>query len=273
MTRVKYEFRLLLTALMFLTRLPVPASIDHDPARLQASIKYFPVVGWIVGACCSLVFLVFDRLVSTDFGILASMASSVAITGAFHEDGFADFCDGFGGGWNKDKILAIMKDSRLGTFGVIGLVGILGAKFLLLKELPQYAPDLDHPTSNPFVNFQFFFFVLIAGHSLSRWMPLLVIQRLDYVSDPDQSKSRFSPQTRIPWPDFALATIFAALPFLLLSWMYLLAWLPCIYISWELGRYFRKWIGGYTGDCLGAVQQVTEMIFYLAVLLIWRYTV
>src|SRR5260370_1036584 len=83
-------------------------------------------------------FLLFSRYISTDAGILASMVVSLLVTGAFHEDGFADVCDGFGGGWTKEKILLIMKDSRIGAFGAIGLIFIFGAKFVLLKELPGF---------------------------------------------------------------------------------------------------------------------------------------
>ncbi len=77
---------------------------------------------------------------SEDIAILASIIAGIFTTGAFHEDGFADVCDAFGGGWTKEKILMIMKDSRLGTYGVTGLIGILAAKFLLLKELPKFTP-------------------------------------------------------------------------------------------------------------------------------------
>src|SRR6201985_2249913 len=133
---MKKQGRIFLTAVMFLTRIRVPRTIDHSPEYLQQAPRYFPVVGWIVGAFSALSFLVFSRYISTDLGILASMITGILLTGAFHEDGFADVCDGLGGGWTKEKILMIMKDSRIGAFGAIGLLGILGSKFLLLKELP-----------------------------------------------------------------------------------------------------------------------------------------
>jgi adenosylcobinamide-GDP ribazoletransferase len=268
---MKRELRILLTALMFLTRIRVPKYVDHSPEYLQKAPKYFPLVGLLVGAIAAFVYLLGNRWVSEDIGILASMISGILVTGAFHEDGFADCCDGFGGGWTKEKILSIMKDSRLGTFGVIGLLAILGAKFLLLKELPQYTPDLDHPTSNIFSNYHFFITVLLAAHGLSRLMPILVIQFSIYVSDPDTSKSKPIADKRLSGLDLALAFIFALIPFIFLSWHFLLAILPVLYTTYELNRYFKKWIGGYTGDCLGAVQQLSEIIFYLAVLLIWRY--
>jgi len=270
---MKKELRIFLTALMFLTRIRVPKYVDHSPEYLQKAPKYFPLVGLVVGAVAAVVYLLANRWISEDIGILASMIASILVTGAFHEDGFADCCDGFAGGWTREKILLIMKDSRLGTFGVIGLLAILSAKFLLLRELPQYGTDLDHPTSNIFYNYRFFITVLLAAHSLSRFMPVLLIQFSVYVSDPETSKSKPITDKKLSAVDLALAFIFALIPFIFLPWYYMLAILPVLYTSYELSRYFKKWIGGYTGDCLGAVQQMSEIVFYLSALLIWRYFV
>jgi len=258
---------------MFLTRIHVPKNIDHSPGYLEKSPKYFPVVGWIVGAISVLTYLVFKKYTSNDIGILASMIAGILTTGAFHEDGFADTTDAFGGGWTKEKILQIMKDSRIGAFGTIGLWVILSTKYLLLKELPQYTPDLNHPTSNIFFNYRFFIAVLLTAHSLSRLMPVWVIQFSQYVTDPDQSKSKPLASKKLPTGALLLANLFGLLPFVLLSPEFLFALIPIAYITYELVKYFQKWIGGYTGDCLGAVQQVSEIAFYLAALIIWRYVV
>ncbi|HTQ28894.1 MAG TPA: adenosylcobinamide-GDP ribazoletransferase [Puia sp.] len=265
------EWRTFLTAVMFLTRIRVPDHISHSDEYLQKAPKYFPVIGWMVGGISALVFLVFDRLVSTDVGLLASVIAGILVTGAFHEDGFADSCDAFGGGWTKEKILAIMKDSRLGTYGVIGLMGILSAKFLLLKELPHFTPDLAHPSSNIFFNDRFFILTLIAAHSMSRLMPLFLMRFSTYVTDMDTSKSKPIAHTKLSEGELLLATAFALLPFVLLSWHFLLALIPVLYATYELSAYFKKWIGGYTGDCLGAVQQVSEVMFYFGTLLVWKF--
>src|SRR3982751_4013185 len=124
---MKKELRVFFTAMMFLTRLPVPRFTDHSPDYLEKSVKYFPLVGYMVAAISAFVFLVFNKYISEDLAIAASIIAGILTTGAFHEDGFADVCDAFGGGWTKEKILLIMKDSRLGTFGVIGLISILSA--------------------------------------------------------------------------------------------------------------------------------------------------
>ena len=122
-----------------MTRIRVPGTIVHEPVYLQLAPRYFPVIGWIVGGLSILSFLVFSRFVSADAGVLASMITGLFVTGAFHEDGFADVCDGMGGGFNKEQILRIMKDSRIGAYGTIGLIAILASKFVLLKEL---APNI-----------------------------------------------------------------------------------------------------------------------------------
>jgi len=284
---MKKEWKVFLTAVMFLTRLPVPRGVDHSQEYLQKSPKYFPLVGWIVGIISSLVFLVFSRLVSADIGIFGSMIAGILITGALHEDGFADVCDGFGGGWTKEKILLIMKDSRIGVFGAIGLILILGSKFLLLKDLPVFTPELSQNGSGgtaisaslsrslPIValifNHRYFIIGLIAAHSISRMMPILVIQWSVYASDPDQSKARPLANHKLKTGEILLAMLLALLPFAALPWPFLLAVLPMLYVTYELVKYFRKWIGGYTGDCLGAIQQVTEIVFYLGFIIIWRY--
>jgi adenosylcobinamide-GDP ribazoletransferase len=304
---MKKEGRIFLTAIMFLTRIRVPTTIDHSPEYLQQAPRYFPVVGWIVGALSALVFLVFSRYISFDIGILAAMITGILVTGAFHEDGFADVCDGFGGGWTKEKILIIMKDSRIGAYGAIGLIAILGSKFLLLRELPSFTPTLNpggspifgiggslstsgslsgtggsngsstssgsplFPIGSVFYNYRYFIWALISAHSLSRLMPVLVIQGSVYAADPDQSKAKPLANHRQPVTGLLLTILFALAPFAFLPWTFSLVVLPALYITYEMSRYFTKWIGGYTGDCLGAIQQVTEIVIYLGFIIVWRY--
>ncbi|HTI91519.1 MAG TPA: adenosylcobinamide-GDP ribazoletransferase [Puia sp.] len=254
-----------------MTRLRVPVTIVHEPVYLQQAPRYFPVIGWIVGSLGALAFLVFSRYVSTDAGILASMITGLLVTGAFHEDGFADVCDGMGGGWTREKILQIMKDSRIGAFGAIGLIAILASKFVLLKELSAFTPSLVHPSSSPFYNYRFFILASLAAHSASRLMPVLVMQVAEYASDPDQSKSKDITSRRLSPGGLAVTILLALAPYAFLPWPFLLTLLPALYATYELTRYFRRWIGGYTGDCLGAIQQVTELVIYLGFVIVWRY--
>jgi adenosylcobinamide-GDP ribazoletransferase len=270
---MKKEVRIFFTAMMFLTRLPVPKITDHSQEYLERAVKYFPLVGWIVGAISGFVFLVFNKYIGEDIALVASIIAGILATGAFHEDGFADTCDAFGGGWTKEKILIIMKDSRLGTFGVIGLIGILASKFLLLREIPKFTPDLEETSTNIFINYRYFLLTIVAAHSVSRVMPVWVLKYYDYVTDPDGSKSKPLASNKPSYLLLIIASIFALLPFILLSWHFLLALIPVILVTYSLADYFKKWIGGYTGDCLGAIQQVTEIVFYLGVIIVWRFII
>jgi adenosylcobinamide-GDP ribazoletransferase len=270
---MKKELRIFYTALMFLTRLPVPRFTDHSPEYLERSVKYFPLIGWIVSAISGITFLLFNKYISEDIAIIASIIAGILTTGAFHEDGFADVCDAFGGGWTKEKILMIMKDSRLGSYGVIGMIAILCCKFLLLKELPKFTPDLLHPSMNIFYNYRYFLLTLVAAHAVSRLMPVLVMCFYEYVTDPDGSKSKPVARRKPSLATLLVAIITALVPFIFINWQFLFAIIPVVYIAFRLATYFKKWIGGYTGDCLGAIQQVSELTFYLGVIIIWRYFV
>jgi adenosylcobinamide-GDP ribazoletransferase len=265
---LKKEWKIFLTAVMFLTRLPVPKNIDHSETYLQKSPKYFPLIGWIVALLSSAVFFLFHKFVSADIAILALMISGIFTTGAFHEDGFADTCDAFGGGWTKEKILTIMKDSRLGTYGVAGLVLMLAAKFLLLKEL-MTAVSFTAISEQKF--YTTFIITMMAAHSVSRLMSVLVIQSYQYVTAVDGSKSKPLASKNLSGLEMLIAIIFALLPFVFLPYSFLFSLVFIIPSTFLLGNYFKKWIGGYTGDCLGSVQQVTEIIFYLSALMIWKY--
>jgi adenosylcobinamide-GDP ribazoletransferase len=265
------EWKIFLTAIMYFTRIRVPQSIGHDPAWLNKAPKYFPLVGWIIGGFSALIFLVFSRLLSTDIGILASMIAGLLLTGAFHEDGFADVCDGFGGGWTKEKILLIMKDSRVGAFGVIGLITIFGSKFLLLRELPGFTPELNGPARTIFYNYRYFIGALIVAHSLSRLMPVMAMQWADNVTDPEHSKSRPLTSRRLSPGELVYAVLLGVLPLAFFPWPFWLVILPAGYTTYGMIKYFKKWIGGYTGDCLGAIQQVTEISIYLGWIIVWRY--
>jgi adenosylcobinamide-GDP ribazoletransferase len=250
---MRRELRIFFTAVMFLTRLPVPRTTDHSPDYLRQAPRYFPVVGWIVGGLCSIAFWLFSRLISIDIGIAASMITGLLTTGCFHEDGFADVCDGMGGGWTKEKILLIMKDSRIGAYGAIGLIAILATKFLLLKELRYIVP------------------AVLTAHTVSRLMPVLVMKFGVYASDPDQSKARGLVGKAMTPTSLVVAIALSLIPFLLLPPHFPLVILPALAMTIGMYRWFRKWIGGYTGDCLGAIQQVTEITVYLGCILLWRY--
>ena len=261
---MKEEIRILLTAVMFYTRIPCPSWVDHDESYISKSIRYFPLIGWLVGMVAVAGYLLGDWLVSPLVGIVFSLAASVLITGAFHEDGFADVCDGFGGGWTREKILKIMKDSRVGTYGVVGLVLIFLFKTSLLLQLVSLADRFT------------LLITFIGAHAISRFMASTVVFTHQYVRDTDNGKAK--PVARQSGKfNLLLSGAFGLLPVILWSFITqnypVLGVIPLLYfVKMGLVRYFTKWIGGYTGDCLGAVQQVTETGFYLFFLVIWKFT-
>ncbi len=265
---MKKELTIFLTGLMFLTRLPVPENIDHGAIYLQKSPKYFPLIGWIVGLISFAAFFIFHKFIAADIALLASIIAGILTTGCFHEDGFADTCDAFGGGWTKEKILAIMKDSRLGTYGVAGLVLMLASKFLLLKELVTW---LSFKATSETQLYLLIAITMVAAHAISRLMSVLIIQQYQYVTADDGSKSKPLASDKLHTTELITAIVFALLPFAFLQYYFLLALLPVVGISFKLASYFKKWIGGYTGDCLGTIQQVAEITFYLSALIIWKY--
>jgi adenosylcobinamide-GDP ribazoletransferase len=248
---------------MFYTRIPCPKNIDHNPDYLNKASRYFPLIGWIVGGICFGVYYLASIVFSVEIALILSMIAGVLTTGAFHEDGFADVCDGFGGGWTKEKILLIMKDSAIGAYGAIGLVLLFLLKFQSLIQL-----------MNTIQNIQFTIFLLfISGHSISRLSAISIVFTHQYSREDASSKSKPIAQN-FSWKEVVGALFFGLLPLLVLSffqWRFLLALVPVFIARFFLARYFQKWIDGYTGDCLGATQQVCEVVFYLSIIGIWKF--
>lgn len=247
---MKNEFKIFLTAVMFYTRFPVRHIEGWTEQMLNKSTRYFPLVGIIVGGVGALVFWGAVQIFPISVAVLLSMVATIFFTGAFHEDGFADFCDGFGGGLTPSKILEIMKDSRIGTYGTVGLLMILGIKFLGLSNFNESRIP----------------FILIAGHAMSRIFPVLLIYTSEYARLDASSKTK-----PVGKADSTFSLIFAiiigAIPLFLLSWLQIVVAVSVLFAVFFL---FRKYVvyklGGYTGDVLGALQQLCEVCFYLSVL-------
>jgi len=240
---------------MFYTRIPCPKWVDHSEEYLNRATKYFPLIGWVVGGLTAGVFYSAQYILPVPVSLILSIISGILLTGAFHEDGFADACDGFGGGWTKENILEIMKDSRIGTYGTVGLVLILLLKFFLLNSVEVSVLPL----------------ILIAAHSLSRFAAATFIFTHEYARE--DAKSKVKPVAKkIPVGNLIIAGLFGIAPILLLNnYLYFFTLVPVFIVKWYLGRYFVKWIGGYTGDCLGATQQITEITIYLSFLILWKF--
>jgi adenosylcobinamide-GDP ribazoletransferase len=248
------ELEVFFAALRFFTRLPVPAWVGHSQQQLDRAARYFPLVGLIVGGIGALVTFAAARALPVSLAILAGMAATLAVTGAFHEDGFADAADGFGGGWDKRRVLEIMKDSRIGSFGAIAITLMLLAKFNALVQIDA----LDGR--------RMLVLALLAGHALSRFASTTLICALDYVREDDSAKAKPLARRLSP-PALGVAALFGLGPCLLLAvskvWV---AIVLAAAVTLLCARYFVRRIGGYTGDCLGATQQAAELAFYVGLL-------
>jgi adenosylcobinamide-GDP ribazoletransferase len=246
------HLKLFFLALSFYTRLPAPKNQDYNQLP-QASI-YLPLVGWVVGGFTGLSFYLAHLLWAQTTAVILALIAGVLLTGAFHEDGFADVCDGFGGGYDKQRILEIMKDSQIGAYGALGLVLLLSLKISLLSTMPAMSVAL----------------ILFAGHSLSRLQPLLLMRTYDYARS--QSSKGGAAAYKPSRYELLFAGAFAVFPLVLLPLQCNLAIPLMLLVNWRLGCYFYRHIGGYTGDCLGTSQQVAEIVFYLGISALWTFT-
>ena len=259
---MKKELHIFFTALMFYTRIPCPKNITHHPDYLNKASRYFPLIGWIVGGINFIVFYLSAFLFSNEIAVVLSMIAGILVTGAFHEDGFADVCDGFGGGWTKEKILLIMKDSAIGAYGAIGIVLLFLLKFQSLVQLLTEANSI-----------VIGLLLFVSAHALSRLAAVSIVFTHEYSREDASSKSKPIAQN-FTWREVVGAFFFGLFPLFALSFCYaqmLLVVIPVFLLRYFLARYFQKWIDGYTGDCLGATQQVCEVIFYLSAVAIWKF--
>ena len=255
---IKHEWILLLVAVQFLTRLSVPPFKHYDPQWLHQSSRHFPAVGLLVGLLCAGVFWLGSLLFTPLVAAVLSTAFGIKITGAFHEDGLADSCDGLGGGLTRERTLTIMKDSRLGTYGVLGLVSALLLKISLLASMPIPIAVI----------------ALIIGHTASRLLCISLLSLLPYGGEIEHAKAKPMAQQLTPiqglyssgW--LILAIILVALIFPntmqqigLAQW--LLAFILALIATDYMRRLLRRRLDGYTGDGLGATQQLSEIAIYI----------
>ncbi len=257
-----------LLAVQFFTRIPVTgrlaAWVGYSPQMLRASAAHFPGVGVLVGALVAgltallLVFLPQASPLSPLVAAVLGTVFSVMLTGAFHEDGLADIADGLGGSPNRERALEIMKDSRVGAFGAIAVVLVLFAKVSLLALVGDVNPE-----------------VMVVGifvaHVASRTFPLLLIRLLPHVGDVAGSKSKpLADQITGLSLFIAILWLFMVLAFVFIVYdaIYLIAGMAAASVAfWYMWRLFSKRLQGFTGDCLGATQQVCEAAFYLGLAL------
>jgi len=235
-----------LVAVQFMTRLPVPRGIPYSPDALAKSVVFFPAIGLLVGAGGVALNFFLSPHMSRDVVVVLILVYLVIVTGGLHEDALGDAADGLGGGWEKDRVLAIMRDSRIGSFGTIAITLGLLARFVFLTHL---AP-------NKFMGF------FIAGQVLGRWTALPLAFFLPSARDNEAGQGKLIADKVTP-VSFAAGTLLAlTIVAIALRPAALGASLIAILVAAVSGFYYRRRIGGITGDCLGATTQLTEIAIY-----------
>jgi len=248
------QLNLFYLALSFFTRFPVPKNMVYSSELLNQANRYFSLVGLLLGIFIAICFYLFSFAFPLAVNILLIMMISLLLTGAFHEDGLTDMADGIGGAFEPEHRLVIMKDSRIGTYGAVTLIISLALKFSLLYELAQ-------------VSVSSIMAALLLGFSLSRALAASLISALPYVSDESSSKSKPLAHSQSS-QDIIILVLFGAMPLFLFS---LSISFVIVLILLLFRMFFIRWlivkIGGFTGDCLGAAQQISELLIYLVLVL------
>ena len=268
-----------LLAVQFFTRIPVTgklaAWVGFSPEAFRASAAHFPGVGVLVGAVAAAVFsgllaLLPDAVFSPLIAAALSTVVTVLMTGGFHEDGLADVADGLGGSGERERALDIMKDSRVGAFGAMALILALLCKAALLALLGSVegAPaGWDTASGSSAFAGWYGAGALLAGHTVSRTLPLLLVRWLPHVGDTAASKSKpLADHISLARLLVAFLWCFSALAFVFIAYDAIELIVACSFavlaLLW-MGRLFSRRLQGFTGDCLGATQQVCEIAFYL----------
>lgn len=262
-------------ALQFFTRIPITGRladwVGFSPELLRAAAGHFPGVGLVVGTFAAAAYAAVSALLpDTHFTpLVAAVLSTVVtvmLTGGFHEDGLADVADGLGGSHDRAHALDIMKDSRVGAFGALALVLALLAKVAVLALLGSLegVPTgwVEAPLSTWLVCA-----ALLTGHVTSRALPLLLIAWLPHVGDTATSKSKpladqIAARSLLTAFIWLFITLALALTVLDAANLIVACSFSVLALLW-MGRWFKRRLQGFTGDCLGAAQQVCEIAFYL----------
>ncbi len=243
-------FQDIAAAFQFLTRLPL-SRLAYQPDALPRAAKYFPLVGLAVGAAAAELYRLLSAHLPITVIALLIVLFSTLVTGGLHEDGLADAADAFGGGWNREQVLAIMKDSRIGSYGSLALLFSVGGRVLLLSYLPAGS----------------FVYYVISAEVLCRWIMLPLGAALPGAGAQGSQGARIARQ--VSGISLAAGTLISlcVVGFMLRQsaiWPVAAA----LAVTLFSGLYYKHRIGGITGDCFGATSQVTLLAVYLCG--VWR---
>lgn len=240
----------ILAAFIFFTRLPF-WKIKEVPAEcFKHVVPYWPLAGWLTGGIMAGTLWAAAQILPLSVAWIIAIVVRLLVTGCLHEDGLADFFDGFGGGTTRERTLAIMKDSHIGSYGVIGLI----VYFLLLLQL-RHLPLTE------------LCILVFCGDCWSKFCASQLINFLPYARKEEDSKAKVV-YNRMSAGELAVAFICGALPFVVLlpfNWWYATLF-PLLTIV-LLYRLMKRRLQGYTGDCCGAAFLLCELSFYIGCLI------
>ncbi|WP_067868327.1 adenosylcobinamide-GDP ribazoletransferase [Neptuniibacter marinus] len=245
------QLHVFFNALTYYTRFSAPSWVEYSKENQAESTRYLPWIGLLIGFYTALIYWLGTFIFPDTIAVILSIATSIWMSGALHEDGLSDCFDGFGGGWEKQRILNIMKDSRLGSYGVLAIILALMLKYNALLTVQETV------------------LIIISAHCLSRFFPLLIIHKENYVGLTEQNKAKVMTTHRITKTDLIIAFIPALLCLVFSPLVYISVLVPLLGLTFWLASYFRSWIDGYTGDCLGCCQQLSELTIYIWFCLPW----
>lgn len=236
-------------AQQFLTRLPVPKTTPHAPADLAASAAFFPLVGVLVGSIAAGLLWVVRSV--ADFppvvGALVAVSVAVTLTGFFHEDAFADVCDAFGG-YTPERRREIMRDSRVGSFGATGIGIVMFGELALLSSLSVPAAVS----------------AIICAHTVGRWASVLLTAAARYVSDPESLAKPYAEGISLSVVGFATLTASAVTVVATNLWWTVGLGIVTVALVASARWFFARWLGGITGDCLGAINKLMQVLVLCA---------
>lgn len=243
-------------AIILFTRLPMWRLVQPAQCHYESAVVYWPIAGYITAGATAVLMYGLSFVLPPFVTAALALSGRLILTGALHEDGLADFCDGFGGGSDKERILAIMKDSHIGTYGVIGIAMYLLLTVGLLSALPVQVAALAIIAADPFSK-------LCAGQ-LTNILPY---------ARPEGAKNKiaYHRMSALQLVSTILSGILPTLPLLWLSGIYygLTFALPAIMLAW-LAYVMHRRIGGYTGDCCGAAYLLCELSMLTGINIVYR---
>ena len=242
-------------AFIFFTRLPLWRWYQPPKNCYSTVVEHWPLVGWLTGSCMSATLYFGSMVMPWSITVVLAILIRLLLTGALHEDGLADFCDGFGGGGNdRKRILAIMKDSHIGTYGILGLLFYFALFFACLFSLTPFQAAM----------------AVLAGDAYSKMLAAQIIMFLPYARTEDAAKNK-TVYRKMSIKAGLILFIEGILPMIPLFYYFgfnsLLIFVPCI-VMYFLYYMMNSKIRGYTGDCCGALFLLIELSFYLTIVVL-----